>query len=132
MDRYSHPPSFSFYTTFNNHNKPNKNYQPINHVRPKVDRQIKQQSHVVLPSDEHSIFIITTRISGVIGETKRMLVSTCFFSDGSPLFESFLWENGWMGAGEGSASMLDTFSLGWVGGKMRKQNMGGHQANGKD
>ncbi len=24
--------------------------------------------------------------------------------------------------------MLDTFSLGWAGGKMRKQNMGGHQA----
>jgi hypothetical protein len=33
-----------------------------------------------------------------------------------------------MGAGEGRTSMLDTSSLGWVGGKMRKQNMGGHQA----
>jgi hypothetical protein len=47
-----------------------------------------------------------------------------FFSDGSPLFDYFFWENEWIGAGEGRASMLDTYSLGWVGGKVRKQNMG--------
>ncbi len=98
--------------------------------------QIKQQSHVVLPSDKdpvtqhinnyHPRFRGNRRI-------KRMLGSTCFFSDGSPLF--FLpfpgRMGGWVQEKWGQACLTLSLWGGWVG-KWESRTWGSSGKNDQD